>query len=90
MVPKEHRSIHLLLLSPNLGTPIIVKYTTRLLELCLIFLEKGANAALDSIDKPFLLQMYFGQEYTLLQWRALYFSSLAFLSLDCPFVNDLR
>jgi hypothetical protein len=57
-----------------------------------MFLDEGANKTLQSLDieEPFLLDIYLDQKYTLLQWRALYFSSLAFLSLNCPFVDDLR
>ena len=92
MVPIEHKSIHLFLQSPKVGPPLIIEYTTRLLKLGRMFLDEGANKTLQSLDieEPFLLDIYLGQNYTLLQWRALYFSSLAFLSLNYPFVDDLR
>ena len=92
MVPIEHKSIHLFLQSPKVGPPLIIEYTTRLLKLGRMFLDEVANKTLQSLDieEPFLLDIYLDQNYTLLQWRALYFSSLAFLSLNCPFVDDLR
>ena len=33
-------------------------------------------------DEPFLPEIYLGQKYTLIQWRALYFSSLLFVTTE--------
>ena len=84
MVPIEHKSIHLFLQSPKVGPPLIIEYTTRLLELGRMFLDKGAYKTLQSFDndEPFLPEIYLGQKYTLIQWRALYFSSLLFVTTE--------